>query len=205
MNIPLMCRRKQNRCRSAPAFEFEYITEDFMKTVLATLLGLILISSTGFAQDGGRDRGGSRGPGGGEQDRGGDRGPDRGGDRGGDRTPDRGGTPDRSAPKASQDYSGAIGPGNFCTNCAFENRADVPQTGKKKTPDRYLVNSDQDSVDARCQELGWDYGQAIEWFSYQEWCKYGNAKTRMWDRRARDWSFGSCRDGNVKLARCFRK
>lgn len=149
-----------------------------MKRILILVISFLAISSMSFAQD--RD---------GRRDR--------------NRTPDRGRGPGRGGP-AYQDYSGAIGPGDYCSTCAFENRNDVPRTGKRSSPDRYLVNNDRDSIDARCQELGWDYGQALQWFTYREWCRYGNARTRTWDRYRRDWTFGRCVDGNVKAARCFR-
>ena len=104
-------------------------------------------------------------------------------------------------PGLYQDYAGAIGPGDFCSYCAFENRADVPTSGKA----RYLVNNDRYSITARCRELGWDSGQALELYTHQEWCRYGNARTRTWDPNNRRWMFGNCTNGNVKLARCFRR
>lgn len=189
-----------------------------MARLFTVMLGLLVASSVSFAQDrggwrdprdsrGGRgdDRGSDiRGGGWGRDDRGG-RGDDRGGrgdDRGG--RDDRGGGPreDRTRYSSSQDFGGATGPGDMCQTCALENRADVPRGSGKN---RFLLNNDGDSVDARCRELGFDWGQTLQVYSYQEWCKYGNARTRTYDTRARRWSFGSCTDGNVKAARCFKR
>lgn len=150
-----------------------------MKRIFVLVISLLAICSVSFAQDHDHGRG--------RRDR---------------NPPDRG--PDRGR-VSSQDYSGAIGPGDYCPDCAFENRSDAPRSGKRSSPDRYLVNSDRASIDARCQELGWDYGQATQWFTYQEWCRYGNARTRTWDPHYHEWTFGRCTDGNVKMARCFRR
>lgn len=100
-----------------------------------------------------------------------------------------------------KDYPGATG--DYCWDCAFENRNDVPRGRSCKAENRYLVNNTRASINARCRELGWDYGRALEVYSYNEWCKYCNARTRTWD--GYDWVFGSCVNGNVKVARCFRR
>ncbi len=104
-----------------------------------------------------------------------------------------------------KDYPGATAAGNYCTKCAFENRTDVPISGSPNARNRYLVNNDRASINARCRELGWENGEALEWFSFEEWCRYKNARTRTWDRINREWIFSACRDGNVKLARCYRR
>lgn len=117
------------------------------------------------------------------------------------RDDDRGQNPNQTS--AFRDYPGAIEAGNYCTTCAFENRTDVPTSGSSKARDRFLVNNDRESINARCRELGWRRGEALQWYSYGEWCRYKNAKTRTWDPYYREWTFGPCRDGNVKLARCY--
>ncbi len=149
-----------------------------MKLRLIVMIGSLMMSSAGFAQvDGGL--------------------------RNEDRRSDR--REQNNQASSSKDFPGAIEAGNYCTTCAFENRTDVPTSGSPKARDRFLVNNDRDSINARCRELGYRRGEALQWYSYAEWCRYKNAKTRTWDPYYREWTFGACRDGNVKVARCYSR
>lgn len=105
-------------------------------------------------------------------------------------------------PPTFKDYGGATGPGDLSPNVAFENKSDSPFQSVCKTSRRFLVNNTQASINRRCQELGWDYGMATEFYSFNEWCYYCNAGTRTWNGTS--WTFGSCVNGNVKAARCFK-
>lgn len=102
-------------------------------------------------------------------------------------------------------FPGALGQGNFCETCAFENKVDsgCPPPGPSRGAcKRYLVNNDQASVNRRCQELGFVHGVVTSTFTSAEWCgTYSNAYTRRWD--GTKWLLGKCVNGNVKQATCY--
>lgn len=83
-------------------------------------------------------------------------------------------------------------------NCSLEDPRD--KAGPPSNA-RYLINNDPASINRRCVELGYSFGDARQFYTHAEWCHYSNARTKYWN--GTKWVLTSCREGNVKQAVCF--
>jgi hypothetical protein len=91
------------------------------------------------------------------------------------------------------------GSNNPCgtVNCSLEDPRD-----KGGTPSyRYMINNDPASINRRCVELGYSFGDARQFFTQAEWCDYSNARTKYWN--GTKWVLTTCRAKSVKQAVCI--
>ncbi|MFA7385534.1 MAG: hypothetical protein WCZ99_01150 [Candidatus Paceibacterota bacterium] len=111
-----------------------------------------------------------------------------------------------SAAEECKTFLGAAPYGDYCPDCYFE---DKTTSGPAVCSDkwRYLVYTDETSVNQRCKELGYEYGTVLETYPYSEWCYYCNAGMKKYITKDSKWKFlTSCeKNKTVKKAKCCRQ